>query len=237
MNHRAFCLLSGGIDSSTVLAMAVQRHGAANVQALSVDYGQRHRRELNAACMLAEHFKVKHDLMVIEDMPRTALTDHDIDIPRVAYSDIKGVSPSYVPFRNGQFLSKAAARASAWCAEGAKGSDYSNDRSATIYIGTHAEDAAGDAYPDCRLDFIGAMGAAIYIGTYHKVRVAAPLIAMFKPDIILAGQALQVPWLFTWSCYLGGHLHCGTCPTCRARREGFALAKIKDPTQYESLAA
>lgn len=236
MEHRAFCLLSGGIDSSTVLALAVDRHGGDNVQALSVDYGQRHRRELNAAHTITDYFGVGWDRVVIEDMPTTALTDASKAIPRVSYADIKGVSPSYVPFRNGQFLSKAAARASAWCVEGTVGSDYSSGRTATIYIGTHAEDAAGDAYPDCRLDFIGAMGAAIYIGTYHKVRVSAPLIELFKPDIVRLGERHGVPWALTWSCYLGLENHCGTCPTCRARHAGFVEAAVQDPTVYQEAA-
>ena len=232
MNTRAFCLLSGGIDSSTVLAIAVAAFGAAKVEAVSVNYGQRHQRELSAAKNVALHFAVQHNIIYIEDMPRTALTDDTKEIPRVRYADIKGVSPSYVPFRNGQFLAKMAARASAWCVEQEQGSNYAADRSAVIYIGTHAEDAANDAYPDCRLDFIGAMGAAIYIGTYHKVRVSAPLIESFKAEIITKGQALGVPWDLTWSCYLGAAQHCGTCPTCRARREGFQKAGIADLTLY-----
>lgn len=233
MKTRAFCLLSGGIDSSTVLALAVSIYGKGNVEAVSMNYGQRHQREIQAAAKIAGFFDVEWNVLYITGMPRTALTDPEIAIPRVSYADIKGVSPSYVPFRNGQFLAKMAARSSAWCVEKGDGSDYSTDRRAWVMIGTHAEDAANDAYPDCRLDFIGAMGAAIYIGTYHKVRVSAPLIEMFKPSIVKLGEELKVPWNLTWSCYLGGVYHCGTCPTCRARKDGFFKAGVEDPTEYE----
>jgi 7-cyano-7-deazaguanine synthase len=234
--ERAFVLVSGGIDSSTCLALAIARHGRDHVTPVSIDYGQRHRKELEYAAKQARtHWGAyfEHTILTIEDMPKTALTDDSKEIPRVSYSTIQGVSPSYVPFRNGQMLAKVAALASAWAAEGAEGSDYQTSRRAFIYIGTHAEDAANDAYPDCRLDFIGAMGAAIYIGTYHTVRIRAPLIEMEKADIIKLGEKLGVQWIDTWSCYLGGAVHCGTCPTCRARIDGFDKAKVIDPTEYK----
>jgi 7-cyano-7-deazaguanine synthase len=230
MGTKAFVLLSGGIDSSTCLAIAIAAHGAENVTPVSVDYRQRHRRELHAAQDVCKHYGIgmQHQLFTIDDIPQSLLTDPTKEVPNVSYSELKGVSPSYVPFRNGQLLSKIAALAASRVAQ--PNEDHGD--TGEIYIGTHAEDAAGDAYPDCRLDFIGAMGAAIYIGTYHKVRLRAPLIEMSKVQIIQEGAFLGVPYHLTWSCYKGEALHCGTCPTCRARKDGFRHANIADPTKY-----
>lgn len=158
---KAFVLLSGGIDSSTCLAIAILAHGAENVTPVSVDYNQRHGRELRAAMDVCGFYGLQkqHHMLYIEDMPDSLLTDPNREVPNVSYAEIKGVSPSYVPFRNGQLLSKIAALAASRVAQ----PNETDGETGEIYIGTHAEDAAGDAYPDCRLDFIGAMGAAIYI--------------------------------------------------------------------------
>lgn len=216
-----YVALSGGIDSSTVLGIAHDRHEG-NVVAVSFDYGQRHKKEIECARAICEAMGVLHMVVDLGTMPGSALTDASRDIPRVSYDEIQGVSPSYVHFRNGQIISKLAAIASA----DPSGSDT------VIYVGTHAEDAYNDAYPDCRLDFIGAMAAAVYIGTYHKTRLSAPLIEMSKTEVVKAGMKYLVPLNLTWSCYLGGKVHCGTCPTCRARKEAFAAAGVMDPTVY-----
>ena len=101
-----------------------------------------------------------------------------------------------------------------------------------IYFGAHAEDAQNWAYPDCTPEFIGAIANAIYIGTYHTVRLHTPLQWMTKSSIIRLGSELGVDWTKTFSCYKGEELHCGVCPTCRARRQGFIKAQIHDPTVY-----
>lgn len=101
-----------------------------------------------------------------------------------------------------------------------------------VYCGVHAEDAQNWAYPDCTPEFIGGMANAIYVGTYHKIRLMAPLQYMKKHEVVSAGQRLGVPWKDTWSCYEGGEDHCGVCPTCRARQEAFNLAYVLDPTTY-----
>ncbi|MEE8599015.1 MAG: 7-cyano-7-deazaguanine synthase, partial [Dehalococcoidales bacterium] len=103
-----------------------------------------------------------------------------------------------------------------------------------VYIGVHAEDAENWAYPDCTPEFMGGMANAIYIGTYRKIRLYTPLIWMKKYQIVEAGEALDVPWADTWSCYEGLQFHCGVCPTCRARMEAFSNAGVIDPTQYLS---
>lgn len=220
LKSRGFVALSGGIDSTTVLYIAADRHGPDNVEAISFDYGQRHNVELERAKQICLFAGIKHTVVKLGDMPNSALTDATKDIPRISYDEIEGVSPSYVPFRNGQIIAKLAAYASAYEGE------------SVIYVGTHAEDTYNDAYPDCRLDFIGAMGAAVYIGSYHKTRLSAPIIEHSKDAVVKLGMDLGVPFFLTWSCYLGGETHCGTCPTCRARKEAFAKAGYLDPTDY-----
>lgn len=228
---KAFVLLSGGIDSSTCLGFAVRDHGRANVTAISIDYGQRHLKEMEQAQKVAEYFSVAHEIHPIVGIPKAGLTDHNAHIPNVSYQELTGVSPTYVPFRNGQLISRIAGIAQ-HRVDALNKAIPEFKESAEIYFGAHAEDAAGDAYPDCRLDFVGAMAAAVYIGTYHAVRVRAPLIEMHKDDIVRVGIALGVPYHLTWSCYKGERLHCGICPTCRARKAGFEKAGVSDPTQY-----
>jgi 7-cyano-7-deazaguanine synthase len=232
-----FVLLSGGIDSSTCLAHAIRDCGRENVTAISIDYGQRHVKEMEQAKKVAQYLSVPHEIIAIAGMPKRGLTDHNAEIPDVSYQELKGVSPTYVPFRNGQFISRIAGiaqdRVEARNKQGGGSAGLGHPPfEGRIYFGAHAEDAAGDAYPDCRFDFVGSMAAAVYIGTYHQVRVVAPLIEMFKDDIVRAGQKLGVPWHLTWSCYKGEPIHCGICPTCRARRAGFEKAGVVDPTEY-----
>jgi 7-cyano-7-deazaguanine synthase len=153
------------------------------------------------------------------------LTNPDDKIPEVAYADIKGVSPTYVPFRNGLMLSAITSFAAGMLSD--------NDESESgIYFGAHAEDAQNWAYPDCTFEFSGAMANAIFIGTYYKLRLHVPLIWMVKKEIIQKGADLGVDFSKTWSCYVGGDKHCGVCPTCRSRRLGFIDAGITDPTEY-----
>jgi 7-cyano-7-deazaguanine synthase len=174
------------------------------------------------------------------------LTDPQIEIPNLSYSDIKGVSPTYVPFRNGNLLSLVTAKAQQWV--NAEIKRLSRDKmtdvdtatklmrdSAGIYFGAHAEDAMNWAYPDCTPEFIGAMANAIYVGTYSCVRLHTPLEWLSKVEIIGLGESLGVDWENTWSCYKGDELHCGTCPTCRARKAGFVGAGVEDPTMYQDV--
>jgi len=220
VNGKALVLLSGGIDSTTCLHEAIRVHDADNVHAVSINYGQRHVKEIEYAKDSCTLLNVSHSVETIS-LPSTMLTDPDVEIPNASYEDLpEGVSPTYVPFRNGNLLSRAAAIAQA-------------NEFGYIYFGAHAEDALNWAYPDCTPEFIGAMANAIYIGTYHKTRLVTPLEWLTKEEIILMGTALNVRWGYTWSCYAGGKNHCGTCPTCRARRQGFIDAAVHDPTVYQ----
>ena len=229
MADRAYVLLSGGMDSTTCLFLAMTEVGPENVMAFSVDYGQLHRRELNMAGMVCYEHGVNHRILKLSEQPPSPLTDQvkNSEIPDKPYSELgEGISPSYHYFRNGQLLSLITAYADADLQPGQKG---------LIYAGPHAEDAANAAYLDCTFEFMGAMANAIWIGTYHRLRLITPLIFLTKDQIVDIGQELGVPWAKTYSCYHGGETHCGVCPTCQSRREAFARAGVDDPTSYENV--
>jgi len=221
----ALVLLSGGLDSTVCATLAVQRFGRTNVRALSFTYGQKHAHwEWVAAGQVAANLKLVclYDEAVGNLFPEDASTlmKQGAPVPEVSYHDIEGVSPTYVPFRNGTLLSIATIKALS------VGCDL-------IYFGAHAEDAAGWAYPDCTPEFIGAMAAAIYVGTYHKVRLVAPLADKTKADIIKLGIEINAPLHLTRSCYVDSPLSCGKCPTCRSRLEAFASLNMVDPIEYQ----
>ena len=223
---KALVLSSGGVDSTTCLAMAIDSLGHENVSALSIWYGQKHKKELDCAKALADYYKVPYyqlDLTQVMSYSNSSLLssssesiDHRSYGEQIAES---GSVSTYVPFRNGLILSMAASMAL---------SLYPDDDVA-IYIGAHADDAAGNAYPDCRPDFNHHMNEAIYIGSYNKVRLVAPLNTMNKTEVVQEGLRLQVPYHLTWSCYEGGHEPCHTCGTCRDREQAFLANGVEDP--------
>lgn len=217
---KAYVLLSGGVDSTTCLAIAMEQFDR-SVEAISVDYGQRHVKETHLAQEIAAFYKIPHSIVKIPTIGVGGLTNPDQVIPQVDYADLpEGMSPSFVPFRNGLLLSTIASLAVA------------DPEGEAVFFGAHAEDAQNWAYPDCTPEFIGAMASAIYVGTYHKVRLHAPLTWLNKAQVVEWGTKLHVPYGMTWSCYEGGAVHCGVCPTCRARRTAFAEADVRDPTVY-----
>jgi len=249
MNRKAFVLLSGGLDSSTALAIALQDFQG-DAEAVSIDYGQRHSKEIEAAREIADDAGVQHTVLQLRGLMEgmgVMLTDPYVKVPDISYSDIKGVSPTYVPFRNGTMLSAITAYAQKYVMaeidNEVKLTSSSKEQATilakdlcSIYFGAHAEDAQNWAYPDCTPEFIGAMQNAIYVGTYNTIRLVAPFTYMTKGDIVIAGDALGVPYELTWSCYKGEAVHCGTCPTCRARNEAFEEANVEDPTIYADYA-
>lgn len=219
----AVVLLSGGLDSATVLAMArAQGH---DCHCLSVDYGQRHRAELVAAARVAKALGAASQRTLTLDLRAfggSALTDSAIDVP------VDGVAPgipvTYVPARNTIMLSLALAWAEVLGAQ-------------DIHCGVNAVDYSG--YPDCRPEYIKAFEAMANLATKAAVEgarltVHAPLIALSKAGIIRAGTDLGVDYGLTVSCYQADDQGraCGVCDSCRLRREGFAAAGIADPTQY-----
>ncbi len=218
---KAYVLLSGGIDSSTCLSIAMEDFKG-SVIGVSFNYGQPHVKEIKAAQSVCFWVGCNHKVInAIGLMGEGGLTDKNLKMPQVSYDELpEGISPTYVPFRNGTLLSLITSYAS------------TDPEAEAIYFGAHADDAANWAYPDCTPEFIGGMANAIYIGTYHKIRLYTPLMFMNKAAIIRFGNDLEVGWKHTWSCYEGKELHCGVCPTCRSRREGFIEAAVDDPTEY-----
>ena len=222
---KALVLFSGGLDSTTCLALAIEKYGAQNVIALSITYGQKHDKEALSAKAVAEHYGVELltlDLArIFEGSDCSLLKGSDKDIPKGDYAqqlestDGKPVS-TYVPFRNGLFLSCAASMALSRDCE-------------VIYYGAHSDDAAGNAYPDCSSAFNDHMNEAIYIGSGKQLRIEAPFVDLTKADVVAQGLRLNAPYELTWSCYEGGEKPCGCCGTCIDRAKAFAANGIADP--------
>lgn len=222
---KALVLFSGGLDSTTCLALAIEKYGADEVLALSVSYGQKHTKEIEAACAVAKHYGVKLQTLdlaeIFADSDCSLLKGSTQEVPKESYAeqlaetDGKPVS-TYVPFRNGLFLSSAASIALSHGCE-------------VIYYGAHADDAAGNAYPDCSQDFNDAINTAIYLGSGKQLRVEAPFVGKTKADVVKEGLRLHAPYELTWSCYEGGEKPCGLCGTCRDRAAAFAANGVTDP--------
>ena len=221
---KAIVLLSGGLDSTTVLAIA-KTHNF-DCYALSFDYGQKQRSELESAKTIAKQSKVaEHRIMKISlaDIGGSALTDDKIDIPKYSKSD--EIPVTYVPARNTIFLSFALAWAEVIDCQ-------------KIYIGVNALDYSG--YPDCRPEFIKAFEDMANLATKQsvegeKIEIKTPLISMTKAEIIQKGLSLGVDYSQTISCYLANSNGeaCGECDACVLRINGFNNANIKDPTFYQ----
>ncbi len=189
-------------------------------KALSIDYGQRHRKELEQARAIAALAGVEHrtaDLTgVTQFMQGSSQTSVDVDVPEGHYAD-ENMKLTVVPNRNMLLLSVAAAWAISTKAD-------------VVAYAAHGGDHS--IYPDCRKEFIEQLGKAIEIADWHTTRLLAPFAEMTKGDIAKLGQALRAPMELTWSCYKGGERHCGRCGTCVERIEAFKLGGIKDPTVY-----
>ncbi|MCI9408989.1 MAG: 7-cyano-7-deazaguanine synthase QueC [Oscillospiraceae bacterium] len=222
---KALVLFSGGVDSSTCLALAVQKYGAENVVALSVSYGQKHTKEISAADAVAGFYCTEHiklDLSTIFKYSGCSLLEQSSEeIPHESYAEqlekTEGAPVStYVPFRNGLFIAAAASVA------------LSKDCGVILY-GAHADDSAGNAYPDCSSAFNEAMNKAVWEGSGGQVKLEAPFVGLSKAQVVKKGMELGVPYELTWSCYEGGDIPCGVCATCRDRLAAFEENGIADP--------
>ncbi len=223
-SKRAVVLLSGGLDSATTLAMAVNE--GYECYALSFAYGQRHAAELNAALSIAQTLGAKEHRTAHIDLRQfggSALTDDDIDVPTEEAGDNE-IPVTYVPARNTVFLSQALAWAEVLGA-------------LDIFIGVNAVDYSG--YPDCRPEYIAAFEEMANLATKigvegARIRLHTPLIDLTKAEIIQAGIKLGIDYGQTVSCYqlTAEGEACGVCDSCRIRKEGFVSAGVGDPTRY-----
>lgn len=232
----AVVILSGGLDSATALGIAVEDHGHENVKAISFEYGQKHGVEIHCAANLCEHYEVPHSIIPLtESLFRGGVLTTDAEIEDMRYDDLPSgtMSPTYVPFRNGNLISMAAAFADSELRTESEAQHWDPRwDNALLYAGMHAEDAAGFAYADCTPEFLGAMAAAIYVGTYQRVRLNALFQHAKKSEIIRYGAEIYVPYAMTHSCYRGMRPACGACSTCHARLDAFAEAGFTDPLEY-----
>lgn len=226
--HKALVLSSGGVDSTTCVGIAVKELGSENVSTVSIRYGQKHDKELVCASAVSAFYNVNHyelnlsEIFTHSNCPLLATSSKDIPVGE--YSEQidraeNGMVSTYVPFRNGLMLSAVSALAM---------SIYPDD-DVDVYIGAHADDAAGSAYADCSVDFNLAMEKAILIGTYQKVHLKTPLVEMNKAEVVKVGLELDVPYHLTWSCYKGGDRPCGECGTCIDRAKAFESNGVADP--------
>ena len=223
MNKKAICILSGGMDST--LASYMAKNDGYEIIAFHFNYGQRTQdRELKAFRDICDDLKILEkyeiDIPFFTQIGASALTDKTIDVPTGGIE--AGVPITYVPFRNGIFLSITSAIAEK---EGAT----------AMYIGVVQEDSSG--YPDCTDLFISDMTKAINQGTKEetKIEILTPLVHLSKAQIVQEAVKLNVPLEHTWSCYKEESEACGVCDSCRLRLNGFKLAGVTDPIKYKAL--
>lgn len=217
MSKSALVLLSGGLDSTTLLASMLDKDPGRRIEALFINYGQRHIREAEASEAIAAHYGVPWyvlDLRGFGKLVSSALTSDDIAVPHGHYA-ADNMAITVVPGRNATFLSAAA------------GVAESRDLD-SLAVAMHAGDHT--IYPDCRPEFVKAISVALWSG--YQVEVVAPLLYATKTDIAADAAKLGVPIAMSWSCYEGGEIHCGRCGTCVERLEAFVNAGVPDPTEY-----
>lgn len=220
-NKKAVCVMSGGMDST--LGAYMMHHDGYEIIGVHFNYNQRTQtKELHCFEQICHELEVNKkyvlDLGFFKQLGASALTDHTIEVPTTGIEE--GVPVTYVPFRNGIFLSMAAAIAEK---EGA----------CVLCIGVVEEDSSG--YPDCREAYIQSMQQSINLGTKDEtnIEIHMPLVHLKKSQIVQKALDLEVPLSLTWSCYKNEEKACGVCDSCRLRLNGFKLAKAKDPIEYE----
>ena len=209
---------SGGMDSTVLLYQLL--NAGDDVLALSIDYGQRHKKELEFARSLCKDLGVEHRIADLTSLTPllagSSLTSPEIEVPEGHYAE-DNMKATVVPNRNMILLSVATGWA---ISAGAESVSYA------AHSGDHA------IYPDCREEFAEGMNHVMGLADWQKVALDRPFVSLTKADIVKLGSELGVPFERTWSCYKGGELHCGRCGTCVERREAFYLAGIDDPTIY-----
>ena len=216
----ALVILSGGLDS-TVLVYHLLNQGH-NVVAMSVNYGQRHMKEIQFAAITCQKLGIRHEIADLSRITHliggSSQTSNDVAVPHGHYA-AENMKLTVVPNRNMIMLSVALGFAI-------------KEKMDFIAYGAHGGDHA--IYPDCRPEFADHIDALGKLADWHPVEFLRPFINMSKADIVKLGASLNVPWEDTWSCYEGGDTHCGKCGTCVERKEAFELAGVVDPTVYQA---
>ena len=219
MKPKTILIMSGGMDSSTLLHFLLDRMGH-EVKALGIDYGQRHKKELQAALHICElrgvECKIADLTAITSFLAGSSQTSDDIEVPEGHYAD-ESMKQTVVPNRNMIMLSVAAG----WAI-----SQKYNHVAYAAHTGDHT------IYPDCRPEFAECLNQAIRLADWHEVTLLRPFVNFTKDEICKVGAALKVPFDVTWSCYKGKANHCGKCGTCVERIEAFKLAGVPDPTVY-----
>jgi len=217
--EKAVIILSGGMDSTTLLYDLLAQNK--DVYALSFDYGQKHKKELECAKQTCKKLNVSHkilNLAVLNEIAPSCLTRADLTVPEGHYAD-ENMKQTIVPNRNMVMLALAAA--------------YAIGVKATkLYYGAHAGDH--EIYPDCRREFVEQMARAIALCDWHAIELNAPFINKDKGDIVQLGERLSVDFSLTWTCYKGELLACGKCGSCAERLEAFKKAGVIDPIAYSA---
>lgn len=219
--EKGIVVISGGMDS-TVLAYLMRSQ---DIRLISFDYGQRHKKELKYARLTADTLGVPHTVVPMSFMNTllhgSALTSPDVEVPEGHYAE-ESMKQTVVPNRNSIMLNIAAGIAVA-------------EECKWVATGVHAGDHA--VYPDCRPEFIRSLTKTLLVANEGfidpKFQILAPFVGLGKHDIARLGADLNVPFWYTWSCYVGGDKHCGRCGTCVERKEAFRLAEVPDSTEYE----
>jgi 7-cyano-7-deazaguanine synthase len=218
-NKKVVLILSGGLDSTTLMYDLVKKYGRDNVYALSFDYGQKHRKELLCARNSCKLLGVNHKIVglgVLNQLAPSALTREDWKVPEGHY-EAENMKQTVVPNRNMVLLSLATSYAIGLGAD-------------KLYYGAHAGDH--HIYADCRKEFVDKMKEAIKICDFKKVELVAPYWNIDKGDIVIKGLKLGVRYEYTWTCYAGKKKACGKCGACCERLEAFKKAKKEDPIRY-----
>lgn len=218
MSKKTIAIISGGLDSA-VLLYHLQASGV-EVKALSFNYGQRHKKELEYAKKLTASIGVDHKVVDLSSITQllggSSQTDPTIEVPEGHYA-AENMKITVVSQRNLIMLSLAAA----W----AVSLKYDS-----VAFAAHAGDHA--IYPDCRNEFVDALDKTVKLGDWHQVGIERPFVHMTKAEIVSLGDKLGLDFSSTWSCYKGGEIHCGRCGTCQERVWAFDAARVKDPTIY-----
>lgn len=214
-------LLSGGLDSTVLLTEAVRKDGTDQVLAVSVNYAQRHHKELSAAVAVSQRLGVANMIADLTGWGKllagSSQTDLSVPVPEGHYA-AESMKATVVPYRNAVLIGVAA------------GIAKSRGCGSLLYA-AHAGDHA--IYPDCRPEFVEAMASLLVLSDWDAVRLVAPFVKIDKAEIVRRGVRTGAPMELTWSCYKGGEKHCGKCGTCVERALSFQLAGVADPTEYE----